>query len=123
MAEALNTLVKNARECTELEFKRDNSASSNPESKKSDSDRTDKSFVESKLYKIAETARTFLLGSKYRYAVKVHLFPEVSMTKIEFNVNCLEITPIAVDNLGLTYDSTLNVNFLYVPDVFYTFSE
>jgi hypothetical protein len=74
-------------------------------------------FADSKLYEAAELAKDYLQKNPISYAVKVYNLKDMGMVKLEFNLSCIDITPLALENLGLTYDSTLNLNFLYSPDV------
>jgi len=76
-------------------------------------------FTNSKFYIISEEARKSLLKTKHKYSSTVLIFPDLSITKIEFNLNCLDISETAVESMCLTYDSTLNINLIFDPDVFF----
>ena len=74
-------------------------------------------FSASKLSEIAKDAKFFLENTNLKYATRVTIFNEIRMVKIEFGINCLEMSPVAVEALGLTYDSMLSLNLIYNPDV------
>lgn len=76
-------------------------------------------FIDSRICFLAEQAKAYLLKNPISYAIKIYVLKDLGMVKLEFNLSCVEITPLALENLGLTYDSTLNINFTYNPDVSY----
>lgn len=75
------------------------------------------SFKESIFGKVFIEAQALLETSSYRDFAKIHLFPDIGLTKLEISIGTLDMTSTALNNLSLTYDNTLNVNFLYNPDV------
>ncbi len=81
----------------------------------------ERAFTESNLYAIATEGKVLLESTRLQYPIKVHIFKDIGMVKLELFMNCMEITPLAVENLGLTYDSTLSINLLYEPDVILDF--
>ncbi len=111
----LNALVKNYRE-----IMMDGMAGQGFEADQPAAPSVESSFVKSALYRIATEAQRFLEGSKdqkLKYATRVHVFNDIGMVKLEFVLNCLEMSALAVESLGLTYDNTLSVNLIYDPDV------
>ncbi len=113
----MSTLVKNVREYTGYGGFPAPTSQFSTDSAENRSKPIDNSFSDSKLFKAASEAGDYLKSSKLKYAAKIYIFKDLSMAKIEFNINCIEMTPVAVDNMGLTYDSTLSINFRYNPDV------
>jgi hypothetical protein len=116
LAEVLNNLIKNTREMTGTDTRGENFEEFNEPSPSANKS-LELAFNDSPICKLAEQAQNFMKKSKFKYATKIHIFKSIGMTKIEFSINCLEMTPTSIESLGLTYDSTVNINFTYAPDV------
>jgi len=115
----LTALVNNIQGLSQNEFENSDPYETEPITK-SIKPHIERAFSESQLFLLATEGKTFLENSGLKFSSKVLIFNDIGMVKLEFSINCLEISPLTVENLGLTYDSTLSVNLLYDPDVFFT---
>lgn len=74
-------------------------------------------FKESLVYSVFNEAKELVENSIFKNFAKIHIIPDIRMAKLEFSINAISISPTALSNLEMTYDTVLNVNFLYNPDV------
>lgn len=114
LAEVLNVLVKNIQEVSESHLdKMEDMEMHAPEEKKYMSE----AFTESLIGKIFYEAKALLNNSRYKDFAKIYIYPDIGMAKIEITIGTLDMTSTALNSLEMTYDTVLNINFLYNPDV------
>jgi len=114
LAEALNVLVKNIQEINEGTLDKMEEVSVDPAADKNSMESV---FKDSLIGKIFFEAQNLMKESSYRNFVKIHIHPDIRMAKLEISIGTLNMKSTAVNNLEMTYDTTLNVTFLYNPDV------
>lgn len=109
----MNTLIKNTREILEGFTGKDSPEEEEKESKKN----VESVFTVSRLCKVVEEAKEYLQKNPLNYAVKLYVLKDMGMIKLELNLICFDITSSALENLGLKFENSININFLYNPDV------
>lgn len=114
LAGVLNVLIKNIQEATESHLdKIEDMEMQVSEEKTSVTD----AFTQSLVGKIFCEAKALLGSSCYRDFARIHIHSDIGMAKIEINIGALDMTSTALNSLEMTYDTVLNINFLYNPDV------
>jgi len=107
-------LVKNIQEINDGGLDKMEEVSGDPAGGKRD---MTSAFEDSLINKIFSEAQNFIKKSSYRNFVKVYMHPDIGMAKLEISVGTLNMKSTALNSLEMTYDTTLNINFLYNPDV------